>query len=153
MLLSFYEGMLRERLKNISSKSGYARNFIVGECYGIIRVAMADPDITLDESACLWDMIAVELQELSLSDFSENSELRDNMRSSMKIRELCLSGINEAINEYMENNYDSEYCKGVLDGLIMYCDIYCDCPQELSELKKRRNEEIYKKKLDKLCDI
>lgn len=153
MLLSFYEGMLKERLKNISSKSGYARNFIVGECYGIIRVSMADPDITFDESAYLWDMIAVEFQKLSLSDFSENSELRDNMHSSMKIRELCLSGINEAINEYMENNYDNEYCKGVLDGLIMYCDIYCDCPQELSELKKRRNKEIYKKKLDKLCDI
>lgn len=153
MLLSVYEGMLKERLKSVSSKSGYARNFIVGECYGVIRTAMSDPDISFDESAHLWDMIAVELQKLSLSDFSENSELRDNIHNSMKIRELCLSGVNEAISEYVENNYDSEYCKGVLDGLIMYCDIYCDCPQELSELKKRRNEEIYKKKLDKLCDI
>nr|DAT86493.1 MAG TPA: hypothetical protein [Bacteriophage sp.] len=145
MLLSLYEGMLKERLKNVSSKSGYARNFIVGECYGIIRVAMADPDIALDESAHLWDMIAVELQKLSLSDFSENSELRDNMHSAMKIRELCLWGINEAIDEYREHEYDHEYCQGLIDGLIMYCDIYCDCPEELDELKEKRNKEIYEK--------
>ena len=149
MLLSIYEGMLKERLKNISSKSGYARNFIVGECYGVIRTAMSDPDISFDESAHLWDMIAAELQELSLSDFSENSELRDNMHSSMKIRELCMSGINESIDQYKEYEHDREYCRGVIDGLIMYCDIYCDCPDELDELKKKRNKEIYKI-LDKL---
>lgn len=153
MLLSVYENMLEERLKNVSSKSGYARNFIIGECYGIIRASMADPSIHESDSEQLWDMIAVELQKLSLSDFTENSDLRNNTHNGMKIRELCLSSINEAINEYVENNYDSEYCKGVLDGLIMYCDIYCDCPEELSEMKKRRNEKIYKKKLDKLCDI
>lgn len=153
MLLSVYESMLKERLENIGSKSGYARNFIVGECYGIVRASMADPSISISDSEYLWDIIAVELQMLSLSDFSENSDLRDNMHNSMKIRELCLSSINEAINEYVENNYDSEYCNGVLDGLIMYCDIYCDCPEELSKMKKRRNEEVYKKKLDKLCDI
>ena len=153
MLLSTYENMLEERLKNVSSKSGYARNFIIGECYGIIRASMADPSIHESDSEQLWDMIAVDLQKLSLSDFTENSDLRDNIHNSMKIRELCLSSINEAIDEYVENNYDSEYCKGVLDGLIMYCDIYCNCPRELSELKKRRNEKIYKKKLDKLCDI
>ena len=93
MLLSIYEGMLKERLKNVSSKSGYARNFIVGECYGVIRVAMADPDIVFDESTYLWDLIAAELQKLSLSDFSENSELRDDMHNGMKIRELCLACI------------------------------------------------------------
>ena len=145
MLLSFYEGMLKERLKNVSSKSGYARNFIVGECYGIIRVATIDPDIALDESAYLWDLIAVELQKLSLSDFSENSDLRDNMHNGMKIRELCLVGIRESINEYGEYKNDSEYCKGVIDGLIMYCEIYCNCPKELEELKEKRNKEIYKK--------
>lgn len=144
MLLSFYEGMLNERLKNVSSKSGYARNFIVGECYGIIRVATADPDIALDESAYLWDLIAVELQKLSLSDFSENSDLRNNIHNGMKIRELCLGGIRESINEYGEQENDSEYCKGVIDGLIMYCDIYCNCPEELNELKEKRNKEIYK---------
>lgn len=145
MLLSFYEGMLNERLKNVSSKSGYARNFIIGECYGIIRVAMADPDITFDESAYLWDIIAAELQKLSLSDFSENSDLRDNMHKAMKIRELCLWGINEAIDEYREHEDDREYCQGLIDGLIMYCDIYCDCPEELDELKEKRNKEIYEK--------
>lgn len=145
MLLSFYEGMLKERLKNVSSKSEYARNFIVGECYGIIRIATIDPDIALDESAYLWDLIAVELQKLSLSDFSENSDLRDNMHNGMKIRELCLVGIRESINEYGEYKNDSEYCKGVIDGLIMYCEIYCNCPEELEELKEKRNKEIYKK--------
>lgn len=145
MLLSLYEGMLKERLKNVSSKSGYARNFIVGECYGVLRTAMSDPDISFDESVHLWDMIAVELQKLSLSDFSENSELRDNMHNGMKIRELCLGGIDEAINEYGEYEHDSEYCKGVIDGLIMYCDIYCNCPEELDALKEKRNKEIYKR--------
>lgn len=144
MLLPFYKGMLNERLKNVSSKSGYARNFIVGECYGVIRIAMSDPDISFDESTDLWDMIAVELQKLSLSDFSENSDLRDNMHSAMKIRELCLRGINEAIDEYREHEDDREYCQGLIDGLIMYCDIYCDCPKELDELKEKRNKEIYK---------
>lgn len=144
MLLSVYEGMLNERLKNVSSKSGYARNFIVGECYGVIRTAMSDPDISFDESAHLWDLIAVELQKLSPSDFSENSELRDNMHNGMKIRELCLGGICESINEYGEYENDSEYCKGVIDGLIMYCDIYCNCPEELDKLKEKRNKEIYK---------
>lgn len=145
MLLSTYENMLKERLKNTSSKSGYARNFIVGECYGIIRTAMADSDVSFDESAFLWDLIAGELQKLSLSDFSENSELRDNTHNGMKIRELCLCGINESINEYCEHEDDSEYCKGVIDGLIMYCDVYCSCPEELDNLKKKRNKEIYKK--------
>lgn len=145
MLLSVYEGMLKERLKNVSSKSGYARNFIVGECYGVIRTAMSDPDISFDESVHLWDMIAVELQKLSLSDFSENSELCDNMRNSTKIRELCLWGINESIDEYKEHESDSEYCQGLIDGLIMYCDIYCNCPEELDALKEKRNKEIYKK--------
>ena len=145
MLLLVYEDMLRERLKDVCSKSGYARNFIIGECYGIIRTAMDDPGISVSESEHLWDMIAVELQKLSLSDFSEDSELRDNMYNGMKIRELCLGGINESINEYGEYAHDSEYCKGVIDGLIMYCDIYCNCPEELDALKEKRNKEIYKK--------
>lgn len=145
MLLSLYEGMLKERLKNVSSKSGYARNFIVGECYGVIRTAMSDPDISFDESAHLWDMIAVELQKLSLSDFTENSDLRDNMHKAMKTRELCLCGINESIDEYGEHERDSEYCRGLIDGLIMYCDIYCNCPEELDVLKEKRNKEIYKR--------
>lgn len=144
MLLSVYESMLKERLENIGSKSGYARNFIVGECYGIVRTSMADPSVSISDSEYLWDMIAVELQKLSLSDFSENSELRDNMHNGMKIRELCLGGIRESINEYGEYENDSEYCKGVIDGLIMYCDIYCNCPEELDKLKEKRNKEIYK---------
>ena len=105
---------------------------------------MADPSVSISDSEYLWDMIAVELQKLSLSDFSENSELRDNMYSSMKIRELCMSGINESIDQYKEYEYDREYCRGVIDGLIMYCDIYCNCPEELEELKEKRNKEIYK---------
>lgn len=145
MLLSVYESMLDERLKNVSSKSGYARNFIVGECYGIIRASMADPSLSISDSERLWDMIAVELQKLSLSDFSENSDLRNNMHNGMKIRELCLGGIRESINEYGEHEDDSEYCKGVIDGLIMYCDIYCNCPEELERLREKRNKEIYKK--------
>lgn len=145
MLLSVYESMLDERLKNVSSKSGYARNFIVGECYGIIRASMVDPSLSISDSERLWDMIAVELQKLSLSDFSENSDLRNNMHNGMKIRELCLGGIRESINEYGEHEDDSEYCKGVIDGLIMYCDIYCNCPEELERLKEKRNKEIYKK--------
>ena len=145
MLLSIYENMLDERLKNIGSKSGYARNFIIGECYGIIRASMTDPSINNSDSEQLWDMIAVELQKLSLSDFTENSELRDNIRSASKIRELCLWAINESINEYTEHSHDSDYCRGLIDGLIMYCDIYCDCPKELEELKEKRNKEIYKK--------
>lgn len=145
MLLSVYEDMLDERLRNVSSKSGYARNFIVGECYGIIRASMADPSLSISDSERLWDMIAVELQKLSLSDFSENSDLRNNMHNGMKIRELCLGGIRESINEYGEHEDDSEYCKGVIDGLIMYCDIYCNCPEELEKLKEKRNKEIYKK--------
>ena len=148
MLLSVYENMLDERLKNIGSKSGYARNFIIGECYGIIRASMADPSINNSDSEQLWDMIAVELQKLSLSDFTENSDLRNNMHNAMKIRELLLWAISESIDEYMKNGSDGEYCRGLIDGLIMYCDIYCDCPEELDALKKKRNEEIYKK-LDK----
>ena len=145
MLLSIYENMLEERLKNVSSKSGYARNFIIGECYGIIRTSMADPSIHESDSEQLWDMIAVELQKLSLSDFTENSDLRNNMHNGVKIRELCLWAISEAIDEYVEDGHDSEYCRGLIDGLIMYCDIYCNCPEELDALKKKRNEEIYKK--------
>lgn len=145
MLLSIYENMLEERLKNVSSKSGYARNFIIGECYGIIRASMADPSIHESDSEQLWDMIAVELQKLSLSDFTENSDLRNNMYNGVKIRELCLWAISEAIDEYVEDGHDSEYCRGLIDGLIMYCDIYCNCPEELDALKKKRNEEIYKK--------
>ena len=148
MLLSIYENMLDERLKNIGSKSGYARNFIVGECYGIIRVSMVDPSLHNSDSEQLWDMIAVELQKLSLSDFTENSDLHNSIHNSMKIRELILWAISESIDEYMEDGSDSEYCRGLIDGLIMYCDIYCDCPEELDALKKKRNEEIYKK-LDK----
>lgn len=145
MLLSVYEGMLKERLENVGSKSGYARNFIIGECYGIIRIAMIDPDVAFDESTYLWDLIAIELQKLSLSDFSENSEFRDNIRSAVKIRELCLWAIDESIDEYTEHNDDREYRRGLIDGLIMYCDIYCDCPEELNRLKEKRNKEIYKK--------
>ena len=145
MSLSVYEEMLRERLKNVCSKSGYARNFIVGECYGIIRLAMIDPDVTFDESTYLWDLIAIELQKLSLSDFTENSELCDNIRNAVKIRELCLWAIDESIDEYTEHDDDSDYCRGLIDGLIMYCDIYCDCPEELNRLKEKRNKEIYKK--------
>ena len=145
MLLSVYENMLEERLKSISSKSGYARNFIVGECYGIVRASMVDPSIHDSDSEQLWDMIAVELQKLSLSDFTENSDLRDNMHNAIKIRELLLWAISESIDEYIEDGSDGEYCRGLIDGLIMYCDIYCNCPEELDALKKKRNEEIYKK--------
>lgn len=145
MLLSTYENMLDERLKNIGSKSGYARNFIIGECYGIIRASMADPSISNSDSEQLWDMIAVELQKLSLSDFTENSDLHNNIHNAMKIRELILRAISESIDEYMEDGSDGEYCRGLVDGLIMYCDIYCDCPEELNKLKEKRNKEIYKK--------
>lgn len=145
MRLSVYENMLEERLKNIGSKSGYARNFIIGECYGIIRASMADPSIHDSDSEQLWDMIAVELQKLSLSDFTENSDLRNDMHNAMKIRELLLWAISESIDEYMEDRSDGEYCRGLIDGLIMYCDIYCNCPEELDALKKKRNEEIHKK--------
>lgn len=145
MLLSVYESMLKERLENIGSKSGYARNFIVGECYGIVRTSMADPSVSISDSEYLWDMIAVELQKLSLLDFSENSELRGNMNNATKIRELCLWAISESIDEYVEDRHDGEYCRGLIDGLIMYCDIYCNCPEELAELKEKRNKEIYKK--------
>lgn len=145
MRLSVYENMLEERLKNIGSKSGYARNFIIGECYGIIRASMADPSIHESDSEQLWDMIAVELQKLSLSDFTENSDLRNDMHNAMKIRELLLRAISESIDECMEDRSYGEYCRGLIDGLIMYCDIYCDCPEELDALKKKRNEEIYKK--------
>lgn len=145
MLLSVYENMLDERLKNIGSKSGYARNFIIGECYGIIRASMADPSIHDSDSEQLWDMIAVELQKLSLSDFTENLDFRNNMHNAMKIRELLLWAISESIDEYMEDGSDGEYCRGLVDGLIMYCDIYCDCPEELNKLKEKRNKEIYKK--------
>lgn len=145
MLLSVYENMLEERLKNIGSKSGYARNFIIGECCGIIRSSMADPSIHDSDSEQLWDMIAVELQKLSLSDFTENSDLRNNMHNAIKIRELLLWAIDESIDEYTEHNDDSEYCRGLVDGLIMYCDIYCDCPEELNTLKEKRNKKIYKK--------
>lgn len=145
MLLSVYENMLEERLKNICSKSGHARNFIIGECYGIIRASMADPSIHDSDSEQLWDMIAVELQKLSLSDFTENSDLSNNIHNAMKIRELLLWATSESIDEYVENGSDDEYCRGLVDGLIMYCDIYCDCPKELEELKEKRNKEIYKK--------
>lgn len=145
MLLSVYENMLEERLKNIGSKSGYARNFIVGECYGIIRASMADPGIRDSDYEQLWDMVAVELQKLSLSDFTENSDLRNNIHNAMKIRELLLWAISESIDEYAEDESDGEYCRGLIDGLIMYCDIYCNCPDELDALKKKRNEKIYKK--------
>lgn len=145
MLLSVYENMLGERLKNICSKSGYARNFIIGECYGIIRASMADLSIRDSDSEQLWDIIAVELQKLSLSDFTENSDLRNNIHNAMKIRELLLWAISESIDEYIDNGSDGEYCRGLIDGLIMYCDIYCDCPEELNRLKEKRNKEIYKK--------
>ena len=62
MLLSIYEDMLEERLKNVSSKSGYARNFIIGECYGIIRASMADPSIHESDSVQLWDLILLKIQ-------------------------------------------------------------------------------------------
>ena len=145
MLLSVYENMLEERLKNICSKSGYARNFIIGECYGIIRASMADPSICDSDSEQLWDVIAVELQNLSLSDFTENSDLRNNIHNTMKIRELLLRAISESIDEYIASGSDGDYCRGLIDGLIMYCDIYCDCPEELNRLKEKRNKEIYKK--------
>lgn len=145
MLLSVYENMLDERLKNIGSKSGYARNFIIGECYGIIRASMADPSIHDSDSEQLWDMVAVELQKLSLSDFTENLDLRNDMHNAMKIRELLLWAISESIDECMQDGSDGEYCRGLVDGLIMYCDIYCDCPEELNKLKEKRNKEIYKK--------
>lgn len=148
MLLSVYEGMLKERLENVCSKSGYARNFIIGECYGVIRLAMIDPDVTFDESTYLWDLIAIELQKLSLSDFTENSELSDNIRSAAKIRELCLWAVNESIDEYTEHSHDSDYCRGLIDGLIMYCDIYCDCPEELNKLKERETKKFIER-LDK----
>ena len=149
MLLSVYEEMLKERLKNVGQKSGYARIFMVGECYGIIRLAMIDPDVAFDESTYLWDLIAIELQKLSLSDFTENSELRDNVRSAAKIKELCLWAINESIDEYTEYSHDGDYCRGLIDGLIMYCDIYCDCPKELDELKEKKKKKNHKKTIIK----
>lgn len=147
MLFSIYESMLSERLQNIESKTSHTRNFIVGECYGIVRTAMADSNISFDESAILWDMLAIQLQKLSKDDFTENSELRDNMRDNAKMYEFCLSAADECLWEcaYGDMGKNEEYAKGVIDGLIMYCDIYGNCPPELEKLKKKRNKMIYNK--------
>lgn len=145
MLFSVYESMLSERLQNVESKTSYTRNFIVGECYGIIRTAMVDSDVSFDESTALWDMLAVQLQKLSKDDFTENSELRDDMRDNMKMYELCLSAADDSLSEYVQNGHNREYCQGVIDGLIMYCDIYCDCPPELKKIREKRNKILYSK--------
>lgn len=145
MLFSVYESMLSDRLQNVESKTRYTRNFIVGECYGIIRTAMADHDISFDESAVLWDMLAIQLQKLSKDDFTENSELCDNMRDNMKMYELCLSAVDDSLIEYAQIGHDREYCQGIIDGLIMYCDIYCNCSPELEKIKKKRNKILYSK--------
>lgn len=144
MLFSIYESMLAERLANIGSKSSHSRNFIVGECYGIIRLAMQDPDISFDESAALWDDISSALQGLSKDDFSKFPELRDNSLNFAKTYELCLSAVDDALIEYALDEHREEYERGVIDGLIMYCDIYCNCPKELSELKRKKHKIIYK---------
>ena len=145
MLFSIYESMLTERLQNVDSKTSYTRNFIVGECCGIIRTAMTDNDLSSDECAVLWDMLAIQLQKLSKDDFVGNSELRDNMRDNTRIYELCLSAVDDSLTEYAQDGHDSKYCQGVIDGLIMYCDIYCNCPPELEKIKKKRNRILYNK--------
>lgn len=145
MLFSTYESMLSERLQNVESKTSYARNFIVGECYGIIRTAMIDHDISFDESTALWDMLAIQLQKLSKDDFTKILEYRDNMRDNMRIYELCISAADDSLAEYAQDGHNNEYCKGVIDGLIMYCDIYCNCPPELEKIKKKRNKILYNK--------
>lgn len=145
MLFSTYESMLLERLQNVDNKTSHTRNFIVGECYGIIRTAMADNNISFDESAILWDMLAIQLQRLSKDDFTENSELHDNMRNNVRMYELCLSAVDDSLTEYAQNGHNREYCQGVIDGLIMYCDIYCDCVPELEKIKKKRNKILYSK--------
>lgn len=145
MLFSTYESMLSERLQNVESKTSYARNFIVGECYGIIRTAMIDHDISFDESTVLWDMLAIQLQKLSKDDFTKILEYRDNMRDNMRIYELCISAADDSLAEYAQDGHNNEYCKGVIDGLIMYCDIYCNCPPELEKIKKKRNKILYNK--------
>lgn len=145
MLSSTYESMLSERLQNVDSKTSYTRNFIVGECYGIIRTAMSDNDLSFDECAALWDMLAIQLQKLSKDDFTGNSELRDNMRDNMRMYELCFSAVDDSLTEYVQDGHDREYCRGVIDGLIMYCDIYCNCPPELEKIKEKRNKILYSK--------
>lgn len=144
MQFNTYDSMLSERLHNIDSRSAYSRNFIVGECYGIIRLAMQDPDISFDESAVLWDSIACALQCLSKDDFSKSSELRDNSLNFAKTYELCLSAVDDALIEYALNECRGEYEKGVIDGLVMYCDIYTNCPDELKKLKEKKYKIIYK---------
>ena len=144
MQFNIYESMLSERLRNIDSRSAYSRNFIIGECYGIIRLAMQDPDISFDESATLWDDIALSLQLLSKEDFSKNSELSDNSRAFARTYELCLSAVDDALAEYAMGDELGKYEKGLVDGLIMYCDIYCDCPDELKKLKEKKNKILYK---------
>ena len=145
MLFSSYESMLSVRLANIDSKSSHSRNFIVGECYGIVRTALQDPDIMWAECAKLWNMIAHALQQLSLSDFTTDDKESDNLKTFAKMYELCLSAVDDALAEYAEYNYNDQYTKGVLDGLIMYCDIYCNCPEELAKIKARKNKIIYNK--------
>ena len=144
-LFSIYESMLSERLQNIDSKTSHTRNFIGGECYGIIRTAMADNDISFDKYATLWDMLAIQLQKLSKDDFTENLELRDNMRDNMRMYELCLSAVDDSLAEYAQDGHNSKYCQGVIDGLIMYCDIYCNCPSELEKIKEKRSKILYGK--------
>ena len=145
MLFSIYESMLSERLQNVESKTSHTRNFIVGECYGIIRMAMADSNISFDESTILWDMLAIQLQKLSKDDFTENLELRDNMRDNMRMYELCLSAVDDSLMEYAQDGHNQKYCQGVIDGLIMYCDIYCSCSPELEKIKEKRNKILYSK--------
>lgn len=145
MLFSFYEFMLSERLQNVESKTSHTRNFIVGECFGIVRTAMADHGVSFDECTVLWDMLAIQLQKLSKDDFAENSELRNNMHDNMRMYELCLSAVDDSLAEYAQNGHNREYCQGVIDGLIMYCDIYYKCPPELEKIKKKRNKILYGK--------
>lgn len=144
MLYSNYEALLNERLNNVDSKSRASRNFIVGECIGVVRASMIDPDVSIDEAAFLWDLLAIQLQKLSLSDMAENSELHDNMNNYTKMYELCLSAVDGVLCEYALDEHRTEYEKGVIDGLILYCDIYCNCPDELVELKRKRNRIVYK---------
>nr|DAO12298.1 MAG TPA: hypothetical protein [Bacteriophage sp.] len=145
MLFSVYESMLLERLQNVESKTSHTRNFIVGECFGIVRTAMADNDVSFDEATILWDMLAIQLQRLSKDDFTENLELRDNMRDNMRMYELCLSAVDDSLMEYVQDGHNREYCQGVIDGLVMYCDIYCNYAPELEKIKRKRNKILYSK--------
>lgn len=145
MFVNQYLEVMNLVTRDMDKKPGYQRNFTIGQLFGIQKMATADENISASDYCQILDFVSNALGGggYGAVDIEANTRFQLHARAVNRIVETLLAGVADGLT-VIKAGEDSEYEAGVIDGLLMYCDLFADCPDALREAKEVRNKILYK---------